>query len=100
MLQDERERKILRRIELLKDELVSLAQELVKIQSISGNEKDVQSFVNSKLLETAIVELVFSYETLRPNLIAKLGSGRRNILFIAHVDNIPAGDKERWTFPP
>ena len=100
MLQDERERKILRRIELLKDELVSLAQELVKIQSISGNEKDVQSFINSKLLETGFTVEVFSKETLRPNLIAKLGSGRRNILFIAHVDNIPAGDKERWTFPP
>ncbi len=100
MLQDEKERKILRRIDLLEDDLVSLAQDLVKIQSISGHEKDVQSFINSKLLETGFSVNVFSKDTLRPNLVAKLGGGRRNIIFIAHVDNIPAGNKERWTFPP
>jgi succinyl-diaminopimelate desuccinylase len=32
-----------------------------------------------------------------PNLLAMLGSGRRNLVLSGHLDEFPAGDG--WTFP-
>jgi succinyl-diaminopimelate desuccinylase len=99
--------KILKQIDLLKSELIQLTQDLVRIPSVSGEEKEAQSFVHSKLKEIGFEVQSHTKAPSRPNLVAKLESpyhGKRedskNLLFIAHIDNIPAGNRESWRYDP
>ncbi len=96
----EPENKVLSRVDLLRDKLVSLTQQLVRIPSVSGQEKNVQSFIQSKLEEIGFSVDVFAKDPSRPNLVAKMGDGGKNILFVGHADNIPVGNDVGWFFPP
>lgn len=96
---DAEESKVTREVESLENELVTLTQELVRIPSVSGEEKNVQQYVRSKLEEMRFDVRVFAKDANRPNLLGRLGRGK-DILFIGHVDNIPAGNVENWHYPP
>jgi succinyl-diaminopimelate desuccinylase len=98
---------VLEQIDLLKSELVKLTQELVRIPSVSGEEKEAQSFVYSKLKEIGFEVHSHAKISSRPNLVAtlKLTSSKRNeipknILYVAHIDNIPPGKRQDWRYDP
>lgn len=101
MVSTSEEAAVLRSVDLLRDELVSLTQELVRIPSTPGQEEHVQSLVRSKLNEIGFEVDTFAKDSTRPNLLGKLrGKGSKDILFIGHVDNIPLDNPEEWRFPP
>ena len=102
ILTPELESKVTRAVDDLKGELVKLTQRLTKIQSLSGEEEEVQSFVKSQLLEIGFSVKSFAKDPRRPNLIANLQGNREHpcILYIAHVDNIPPGETSSWSVPP
>ena len=101
MDQTSEEVRVLGNVEELKDELVSLTQQLVKIPSVSGEEKKIQAFIGSKLEEIGFKVNIFGRVDERPNIVANLrGSEGRSLMFIGHVDNIPSGDPKDWRFPP
>ncbi|MDG6996659.1 MAG: ArgE/DapE family deacylase [Nitrososphaerota archaeon] len=93
------ESRVLREVGSLKEELVMLTQELVRIPSISGQEMNVQQYIRSKLDEMQFHVRVLAKDSNRPNLHGRLGSGK-DIMLIGHVDNILAGNIEDWEFPP
>lgn len=107
-------------VDTLRDDLVSFAGDLVRVRSVQGDEADAQQLVVSRLdatgLEPRTLEahevdgiedhLEFadtgdSYEG-RPNVFAtREGTGDgRSLLFNGHVDVVPEGDTDQWSFDP
>ncbi|MFQ5891423.1 MAG: M20/M25/M40 family metallo-hydrolase [Candidatus Methanofastidiosia archaeon] len=72
--------------------LISLLQEMVKIESVTGNENELCYFLKEILEEFSEVELQKVKD--RFNLIAMRGDAE--ILLLGHLDTVPIG--EGWKF--
>lgn len=90
--------------EINREELVELAQELVRIPSENppGDEKPVAEFLAPRLQELGMEVQVRDVDERagRPNVLATWDSGRDGptLLFNAHLDVVPAG--EGWSVDP
>ena len=75
---------------------VELAAELVRIKSLSGEEKEIADFLIRVLRRFAAVE--------RGPLGAIIAEMRRGegptVVFEGHMDTVPAGDEAAWSVPP
>jgi len=116
---DEAVGQVLQRIDSMKNEIIRFLQDIIKIPSVTGQEKEVQEFIASKLKEWGIRydmweinkdELLknplaerpkTSYKN-RPMLvgIVKGVGGGRSLIFNGHVDVIPPGPREAWRYDP
>lgn len=83
----------------MKQQIVNLAQELIKRPSISPDDQGCQQH-----MAQALEQLGFSIEWLpfndTLNLWAKHGSGSPVIAFAGHTDVVPVGDESQWTYSP
>jgi acetylornithine deacetylase len=99
------------------EKVVSFLQDLLRIPSVTGNEKPIQEFIADYVgrlgLEVdmfvpsldelrrheGFVPVDSSYDD-RPNVVAtwKGAGGGRSLLFNGHVDVIPEGAPENWQF--
>ncbi len=110
--------------EALSDEVVELAVELIRrpseIRPPSGNEGEAQRFLAGRLGELGYdkVDVFLPTDvpgieqhpgwwpgqdfTGRPNVVAvrKGRGGGRSLILNGHMDVVPAGKPERWTYPP
>jgi putative selenium metabolism hydrolase len=71
--------------------------DMVKIPSLSAEEKEVVLKIKEQL-ETAGVKDV-RIDGLG-NLIARVGTGPKILVFDAHIDTVDTGDVEQWDTPP
>lgn len=82
-----------------RDETVELLRELIRTQSITGEEKEIADLIARKLK-------MFGFEDVRidgvGNVICKLvGSGAGpTLLYNGHMDTVPAGERSLWKFDP
>ncbi|MBD3180732.1 M20/M25/M40 family metallo-hydrolase [Candidatus Poribacteria bacterium] len=101
---------IIAEVDNVKDELIELHQNLVKIPTVNtgvmptGNETELCQFLKKKLdAEHIKNEIVESLPT-RGNLIARLNSSSREnqarLMFMSHTDVVPIGDETKWKHPP
>jgi len=85
------------------DELVTLIQELVRIESENppGNERKVAEYIVDWFETEGIdVELVHEPFEDRPQVVATVGSGEPTVVLNGHMDVIEPGDRSKWTYPP
>ena len=71
--------------------------EMVKIPSISGEEKEVMEKV-TELLDKAGIKNHWTDGL--GNVIAKIGSGEKVLAIDAHIDTVDTGDVSQWDFDP
>ncbi len=71
--------------------------EMVKIPSMSGEEKEVMEKV-SELLDKAGIKNHWTDGL--GNVIAKIGSGKKILAVDAHIDTVDTGDVSQWDFDP
>ena len=83
----------------MQEQIVSLAQDLIRRPSISPNDAGCQQLIAERLAKLwfSIDWLPFN-DTL--NLWAKHGNGEPVIAFAGHTDVVPTGDENHWTYPP
>ncbi|WP_439239125.1 succinyl-diaminopimelate desuccinylase [Lonepinella sp. BR2919] len=83
----------------MKNDILSLAQNLIRCPSISPDDQGCQQVIAERLekLGFSIEWLPFN-DTL--NLWAKHGSTAPIVAFAGHTDVVPAGDESQWTYPP
>ena len=78
---------------------IKLAQELIRFQSVTPNDKGCQ-----KLIADLLANCGFKIEQLNfdevDNLWATHGSGSPLFVFAGHTDVVPPGPEEQWTHPP
>ena len=81
----------------IKKELVQFTQELVRIKSLSGQEGEIIKFIEKKMI-------ALGYDEVRidamGNLLGRIGSGQKSILFDSHVDTVEVTDEDKWDIPP
>jgi putative selenium metabolism hydrolase len=78
-------------------ELIEFTQSLVRIPSLSGQEEAVIRRIQKQML-------ALGYDEVRldgmGNLLGRIGSGGKSILFDSHVDTVAVKDADQWDVPP
>ncbi len=80
-----------------------LLSEYVQIPSISGNEKEAGEFFAQFCLDHGLYVHVFTDEKDSYNFTASLYPlelQKPNIVLLNHIDVVPPGDPDGWTYPP
>ncbi|MDR2487649.1 MAG: YgeY family selenium metabolism-linked hydrolase [Clostridiales Family XIII bacterium] len=82
-----------------RQEVVALCQELIQVQSYSGEEAGVVSVLEKKLQEKGFDEVRCDRYG---NIVACIRGNRpgKKILFDGHIDTVPVTDESVWTHPP
>ena len=88
---------IYRAIQQKRDEMLSFAQELVRIKSITGSEGGVARAVSRKMRELNYDEVI---EDRFGNVLGTVGNGKKKILFDSHMDTVDVVDAENWKHDP
>ena len=81
----------------MQDELVEFAQNLVRIKSLSGQEKEIVQFIEKKMYALGYDEVIID---AMGNVVGRIGNGDRAILFDSHIDTVEVTDEEKWDVPP
>lgn len=81
----------------LQGDLVKFAQDLVRIKSFTGEEKEIIKFIESKMLELGFDEVIIDG---MGNCIGVIGNGELKIMFDSHSDTVKADDAKEWSVDP
>lgn len=83
----------------MKNNIINLAQDLIRRPSISPADQGCQQVIAERLQQLGFtLEWLPFGDTL--NLWAKHGSGSPVVAFAGHTDVVPVGDETQWTCPP
>jgi putative selenium metabolism hydrolase len=77
--------------------LVEFTQNLVRIKSLSGQEEQIIRDIAQKMNALGYDEV--SIDAMG-NVLGRIGSGSKTILFDSHVDTVAVTDEEQWDVPP
>ncbi len=93
---------IIKKINSYEKEIISFTQNLIKINSINGNETEVCKLIKKKLSYHGIESKLIGNDKKRLNLIAKIkGTNHsRSLMFNGHMDTVTFGDLTKWKYNP
>jgi acetylornithine deacetylase/succinyl-diaminopimelate desuccinylase family protein len=82
--------------------VVKLITDLVRIPSISGEERELADYLFDKMKELGFQVTLYEADKNRPNLVGVLSSGKPGpkLLLNGHMDTVPPGNLEKWSFDP
>ncbi|MEZ4770165.1 MAG: YgeY family selenium metabolism-linked hydrolase [Caldilineales bacterium] len=80
-----------------KADLISFAQDLVRIQSLSGQEEQAIRLVEQKMHDLGFDEVIVD---AMGNVLGRIGDHGPSILFDSHVDTVAVNDEAAWDHPP
>jgi len=80
-----------------KQNLIELAQSLIRIKSFSGQEGEIIHFIENKMKSLAYDEIMIDS---MGNLVGRIGVGEKSILIDSHVDVVAVNDADEWNTPP
>jgi len=81
----------------LEAEIVKLAQSLVRIKSLPGQEEVAIKFVAQKMEALGYDKVTIDG---MGNVVGRIGNGATSILLDAHVDTVAVNDADAWEIPP
>ena len=73
--------------------MIELLKKLISINSISGNEEEIISFISDFLNQNSV-----EHKKIGNNIIVELGKGQKTLCIVAHIDTVPATDG--WSSGP
>lgn len=80
-----------------KEDLIGFTQELIRVQSYSGNEEKIVKHIANKMKELGYDEITIDS---MGSVVGRIGSGKKSIMFDSHVDTVMVNDGELWEVPP
>ncbi|MEM3398490.1 MAG: M20 family metallopeptidase [Nitrososphaerota archaeon] len=84
--------------------VVNIASKLIRINSENppGREFETASFIADELAKIGMKTTIDRFEESRANVIGVYGGEYQHpsIMLNTHLDTVPAGDREKWSFPP
>ena len=84
----------------MNQELIDLLKNLVKINSIYPQEKEISDYLFKYLKSNGFKVQKQKVDLNRFNLLASKGSGKKFILFYGHLDTVPVVERENWETDP
>lgn len=93
---------ILQQIDHRRASIVGLLASLVRAPSPNppGDTRQVADLITARLRDAAVDFQVIADELRKPNIIARIGRGKPEILFTSHMDTVPPGDRRAWRRDP
>jgi putative selenium metabolism hydrolase len=79
------------------NDLLAFAQDLVRIQSYSGEEGPIARFIADRMKMLDFDEVSIDRYG---NVLGRVGNGERVILFDSHSDTVTVTDEDSWKAPP
>jgi len=95
------EEKVLEYIDSHSDEIVAFMQKLIRTRSVTGDESEMGRLMAQECAKDGLdVEVVEPAEN-RTSVIARYKgtTGKPRVMVYSHMDTVPAGDPESWTYP-
>lgn len=84
-----------------RDDIVTLASQLIAIPSPSGEEKGVMDFVCQWCEANGLDYQVVAKDPNRPNVVVTLGNGNGpTVAMNGHLDTVPVSDLDAWVTGP
>ena len=84
----------------MKNELITTLKDLIRINSISGNEKEISEYIENFFKKNNIPYTTQKVEEDRYNLIVTLGEGEKTIIFNGHIDTVNYNESQWRITPP
>lgn len=81
----------------ISEDVVSFLQKVVRIRSMTCKEQEMAEVVRDKMLELGYDEVVIDDGG---NVMGRMGSGARQLLFDAHMDTVAVIDEDKWDHDP
>ncbi|MCB8976212.1 MAG: YgeY family selenium metabolism-linked hydrolase [Ardenticatenaceae bacterium] len=78
-------------------EIIELAQSLVRLKSLPGQEEAAIKFVAQTMEALGYDEVIIDQ---MGNVLGRLGNGPTSVLLDAHVDTVAVNDAAEWEIPP
>ena len=96
------EHAVLDSIERRRPSIIGLLAAVVRAESTNppGDTRKVADVIAARLRETSVDFQILADEMRKPNVIARLGGGRPEVLFTSHMDTVPAGNPKAWRHDP
>ncbi|MDR7402522.1 MAG: M20 family metallopeptidase [Armatimonadota bacterium] len=93
---------VLSAVERRRASLVGLLATLVRAPSVNppGDTRAVAEVVARRLRDAAVDFQVLADEPRKPNILARIGAGRPQVLYLSHMDTVPPGDLRAWRHDP
>ncbi len=88
---------ILKGAEAHKDDIVRFLRDLIAIPATSCQEGPVIERIKREMQEVGFDEI--RVDTMG-NILGRIGSGKRVVMFDSHTDTVGVGDPKEWTFDP
>lgn len=80
---------------------ISILQDLIKIKSVNGNEKEIAVYLQKLFNKYGIDSKLIEYAENRSNLVVEIGSDGGAVLgYTGHMDVVDPGDLSLWQFDP
>lgn len=81
----------------ISEDLLGFAQDLVRIQSISGQEGEVVRRIAAQMEALGFDDVRIDH---CGSVLGRVGCGEKSILFDSHVDTVEVTDPDLWEVPP
>lgn len=81
----------------LQAEIIEFTQSLIRIKSYSGQEEEIIRHIEKKMQTLGYDEVIIDS---MGNVLGRIGTGEKSILFDSHVDTVAVNDEAEWEVPP
>lgn len=82
-------------------EKIQILQDVIRIQSVNGNEEEVALYLQQLLKKYEIDSTLVPYSPGRSSLVATLHNNSGKVLgFTGHMDVVDVGNEDDWIYPP
>ena len=95
--------KILTRVNDFREELAEVCSQLIQRPSAHPEGRTVEcvKYIEDYFKEIGIPTNIYKKTENKPNIVAHIkGVGEKKIAWIGHLDVVPEGKPENWTYPP
>lgn len=85
-----------------RDEIVRVVCELVRHDTTNppGNEYLCKEIVSECMRKLSMEVSYYEKEPGRTNIVGRIGTGKKSIGFVSHMDVVPPGEMDLWHSPP
>ncbi|MCD6263235.1 ArgE/DapE family deacylase [Candidatus Bathyarchaeota archaeon] len=94
---------VLSKVESARRELAEVCSQLVQrpSQHPEGRTEECVAYIKDYFDELGIPTEIYERKEGKPNIVARIrGTTERRIMWIGHLDVVPEGKPENWTYPP
>jgi len=96
-------RKVLSEMEASRKELAEVCSQLIQrpSQHPEGSTVECVKYIEDYFKELGIPTEIHTNNPAKPNIVARIkGATNRRVMWLGHLDAVPEGKPENWTYPP